>query len=41
MQHTVTAPYDGVVSEIPVAVGSHVAAGAVLAVIGAVTEGEQ
>jgi propionyl-CoA carboxylase alpha chain len=33
MQHTVTAPYDGVVTEIPVDVGSHVAAAAVLAVV--------
>jgi propionyl-CoA carboxylase alpha chain len=33
MQHTVGAPYDGVVTEIPVDVGSHVAAGAVLAVV--------
>jgi propionyl-CoA carboxylase alpha chain len=33
MQHTVSAPHDGVVSEIPVKVGEQVAAGAVLAVV--------
>ena len=33
MQHTVTAPHDGIVTEIPVAVGVQVAAGAVLAVV--------
>ncbi|WP_122819058.1 acetyl/propionyl/methylcrotonyl-CoA carboxylase subunit alpha [Nocardioides pantholopis] len=33
MQHTVAAPYDGVVSELPVSVGDQVAAGAVLAVV--------
>jgi propionyl-CoA carboxylase alpha chain len=33
MQHTITAPYDGVVGEIPVKVGDQVAAGAVLAVV--------
>ena len=40
MQHTVTAPHDGVVTEIPVGVGSHVAAGAVLAVVQAVVQEE-
>ncbi|HET6626276.1 MAG TPA: biotin carboxylase N-terminal domain-containing protein [Nocardioidaceae bacterium] len=33
MQHTVTAPHDGVLTEIPVAVGQQVASGAVLAVV--------
>ena len=33
MQHTVTAPHAGEVTEIPVGVGSQVAAGAVLAVV--------
>jgi propionyl-CoA carboxylase alpha chain len=33
MQHTIAAPHDGVVSEIPVAVGDQVTAGAVLAVV--------
>ena len=33
MQHTVTAPHAGEVTEIPVDIGSHVAAGAVLAVV--------
>jgi propionyl-CoA carboxylase alpha chain len=33
MQHTVTAPHDGVVGEIPVQVGWQVAAGDVLAVV--------
>jgi propionyl-CoA carboxylase alpha chain len=33
MQHTIAAPHDGVVSEIPVAVGDQVTAGTVLAVV--------
>ena len=33
MQHTVTAPHDGVVTDLPVTVGEQVAAGAVLAVV--------
>jgi propionyl-CoA carboxylase alpha chain len=33
MQHTIAAPYDGVVGEIPVQVGEQVTAGAVLAVV--------
>ena len=33
MQHTIAAPYDGVVGEIPVKVGDQVTAGAVLAVV--------
>ena len=33
MQHTITAPHDGVVEERPVEVGDQVTAGAVLAVV--------
>jgi propionyl-CoA carboxylase alpha chain len=33
MQHTVTAPQDGVVTELAVGVGHQVASGAVLAVV--------
>ena len=33
MQHTVAAPADGVVTELPVATGEQVDAGAVLAVV--------
>ena len=33
MQHTITAPADGVVTEIPVREGEQVASGAVLAVV--------
>ena len=33
MQHTVTAPYDGTVTDLPVSVGDQVAAEAVLAVV--------
>jgi propionyl-CoA carboxylase alpha chain len=33
MQHTLTAPHDGTVTDLPVAVGEQVAAGAVLAVV--------
>jgi propionyl-CoA carboxylase alpha chain len=33
MQHTITAPHAGTVTDLPVAVGSQVAAGAVLAVV--------
>jgi propionyl-CoA carboxylase alpha chain len=33
MQHNVSAPQDGVVSDLPVAVGQQVAAGEVLAVV--------
>ncbi len=33
MQHTVTAPHDGVVAEISVSAGAQVAAGSVLAVV--------
>ena len=33
MQHTITAPHDGVVTEVPVAVGAQVGAGDVLAVV--------
>ena len=33
MQHTIAAPYDGVVDEMPVAVGQQVTAGEVLAVV--------
>jgi propionyl-CoA carboxylase alpha chain len=41
MQHTITAPHDGEVDELAVGVGSHVAAGAVLAVVRILThEGE-
>jgi propionyl-CoA carboxylase alpha chain len=39
MQHTVTAPHDGVVTDLPVTLGTQVAAGAVLAVL--TTEGDQ
>jgi propionyl-CoA carboxylase alpha chain len=38
MQHTITAPHDGTVTDLPVAVGEQVAAGAVLAVV--TTQGE-
>ncbi len=38
MQHTVTAPHDGTVTDLPVAVGEQVTAGAVLAVV--TTRGE-
>jgi propionyl-CoA carboxylase alpha chain len=38
MQHTVTAPHDGVVTDLPVTLGTQVAAGAVLAVV--TTEGD-
>ncbi len=37
MQHTITAPHDGVVSEVPVTVGAQVGAGDVLAVVDADT----
>jgi propionyl-CoA carboxylase alpha chain len=33
MQHTITAPYDGLVAEVPVTVGAQVGAGDVLAVV--------
>lgn len=33
MEHTVTAPYDGLVTSLPIEVGSTVEGGAVLAVI--------
>ena len=33
MQHTITAPHDGSVADLPVAVGAQVAAGEVLAVV--------
>jgi len=42
MQHTVAAPHDGVVSEVPVQEGAQVAAGDVLAVViatGSTTDG--
>ena len=44
MQHTVAAPYDGTVTDLPVSVGDQVAAGAVLAVVHpreAPSEGDQ
>ncbi|CAN5613443.1 hypothetical protein BH10ACT10_BH10ACT10_12750 [soil metagenome] len=33
MQHTITAPHDGTVTDLPVALGAQVAAGEVLAVV--------
>ena len=38
MQHTITAPHAGTVTDLPVTVGSQVAAGAVLAVVRAEQE---
>jgi propionyl-CoA carboxylase alpha chain len=41
MQHTITAPTDGVVTQLSVTAGSQVESGAVLAVIDVPAEGEQ
>ena len=38
MQHTIVAPHDGVVTDLPVAVGTQVTAGDVLAVVEAETD---
>jgi propionyl-CoA carboxylase alpha chain len=40
MQHTVAAPHDGRVGEVPVTAGQQVAAGDVLAVVGDDSEGD-
>ena len=41
MQHTVSAPHDGVVTEIDVTVGQQVESGAVLAVVESDSEGSE